>query len=335
MPQPEPNLWIGVYVFSGAVASFATWIFLIQRRTRGPILEYQPRRPVPWGPLATLEAILLVVVTIAMLGRSPEWMLSEFTTTADVVHQIVMGMLQMLLLTAVFFVIVVSLSGATLRDLGLPEYTDQLGRDIGIGAVACLAALVPVFAVQTVMINVVGEPSQHPLVQMVLRDRHPAVLALSFVAAVVVAPICEETAFRLFLQGWLEKWEDRAVTPQVLDAASEDSEAGETRSQGDEESIEADSSPCPPVPLSPCPESSPPSRGIFGLPYGWVPILISSVMFSMAHLGHGSDPVPLFLLAIILGYTYQRTHRIVPCIVTHMLFNLTTLIALGLTIYAS
>jgi len=334
MPQPEPNLWLGVYVFAGAVASFAAWTFLIQRRRHGPFLEYQPRRQVPWGPVATLEAILLVVLTVATLSQSTDWMHSEFTTTVDLVQRIVFGMLQMLLLTGVFFMIVVSISGATLSDLGLPEYVDQLGRDIVIGAVACLAALVPVFSVQAVIYHMMPEQTQHPLVQMVLKDHHPVVLALSFVAAVVVAPLCEETAFRLFLQGWLEKWENQAVMPPVLDIASEDSEEGETWRQGDKEGIEADSSPCPPVPLSPCPDSAPPSRGVFALPYGWVPILISSLLFSLAHLGHGFDPVPLFLLAIVLGYTYQRTHRIVPCIVTHMLFNLSTLIALGLQIYA-
>jgi membrane protease YdiL (CAAX protease family) len=31
--------------------------------------------------------------------------------------------------------------------------------------------------------------------------------------------------------------------------------------------------------------------------------------------------VPLVFLGIVFGYLYQRTHRIVPCIVAHMLFN--------------
>ena len=59
-----------------------------------------------------------------------------------------------------------------------------------------------------------------------------------------------------------------------------------------------------------------------------MPILISSVLFALAHFGYGPEPVPLFFLALILGYVYQRTHRIIPCIVTHALFNLVTVIAL-------
>ena len=71
------------------------------------------------------------------------------------------------------------------------------------------------------------------------------------------------------------------------------------------------------------------------MPYGVVPIVISSFLFGMAHLGHGPDPIPLFVLALILGYVYQRTHRIVPCIVLHMLFNAFSLTLVWIQIAAS
>ena len=74
-------------------------------------------------------------------------------------------------------------------------------------------------------------------------------------------------------------------------------------------------------------------RGVAGLPHGWFPILISAALFGAAHYGYGPEPVPIFLLAIILGYVYQRTHRIIPCIVAHSLFNALTMITLwGLTL---
>jgi membrane protease YdiL (CAAX protease family) len=62
----------------------------------------------------------------------------------------------------------------------------------------------------------------------------------------------------------------------------------------------------------------------------WLPILVSSFLFSVAHATSGPDPVALFVLAIVLGYVYQRTHHIVPCIVAHALFNATSMIALAL-----
>jgi hypothetical protein len=56
-------------------------------------------------------------------------------------------------------------------------------------------------------------------------------------------------------------------------------------------------------------------------PRGWPPILITSLLFALAHFGYGPDPIAIFFLAIALGYVYRRTHRIVPCIVAHAMFN--------------
>jgi membrane protease YdiL (CAAX protease family) len=74
--------------------------------------------------------------------------------------------------------------------------------------------------------------------------------------------------------------------------------------------------------------AGPGPRGVAGLPYGWLPIFISSALFGLAHFGYGPEPIPLFLLAIFLGLVYQRTHRIIPCIVAHSLFNLFTVVVL-------
>jgi len=37
------------------------------------------------------------------------------------------------------------------------------------------------------------------------------------------------------------------------------------------------------------------------------PILLSAGLFAALHATHGPDPIPLFLLALGLGYLYQRT----------------------------
>ena len=69
-------------------------------------------------------------------------------------------------------------------------------------------------------------------------------------------------------------------------------------------------------------------RGLAGLPHGWLPILASSLLFGLAHAGYGPEPVPLFLFGILLGYVFQRTNRILPCIVAHGLFNGVTMLTL-------
>ena len=79
-------------------------------------------------------------------------------------------------------------------------------------------------------------------------------------------------------------------------------------------------------------ESFPPKRSLAGLPYGSLPIALSSVLFALAHVGQGASPISLFFLAIGLGFLYQRTHRIVPCIIAHMLFNAFGMVQVGLSV---
>ena len=57
------------------------------------------------------------------------------------------------------------------------------------------------------------------------------------------------------------------------------------------------------------------------------------MLFALAHLGQGANPISLFFLAIGLGYLYQRTHRIVPCIMVHMLFNAFSMTLVGLYLF--
>ena len=56
--------------------------------------------------------------------------------------------------------------------------------------------------------------------------------------------------------------------------------------------------------------------------------LVSAFVFAILHWGHGPDPIPLFFLALGLGYLYHRTHRIIPCIVVHFLVNGLSMLAL-------
>jgi membrane protease YdiL (CAAX protease family) len=64
------------------------------------------------------------------------------------------------------------------------------------------------------------------------------------------------------------------------------------------------------------------------LPIGLLPIVISSFLFAAVHGGQGPAPVPLFFLALVLGYLYHQTHRLLPSLMVHALFNGTTFLAL-------
>jgi membrane protease YdiL (CAAX protease family) len=57
-------------------------------------------------------------------------------------------------------------------------------------------------------------------------------------------------------------------------------------------------------------------------------VLASAAAFAAVHRGHGPDPIPLFFLAVGLGYLYRQTHRLLPSVVVHLLLNACSLVAL-------
>jgi membrane protease YdiL (CAAX protease family) len=327
MPAESSDMLLGVVVLVLLIASVGTWFYLFDHMQHGPILAHEPRRPVPWHGFWALLPVALVVLTISTAifeaGTVPE---AKPETAADLVSQLAKaGSLQLALVGAIM-VALIAVSQTTWADLGLPRNLREFGEDVGIGVLAWLASLLPVYGTQLVLVTLFGHAEGHPLIQMIEQHGSPMLFVLAFAAAVVVAPLCEELMFRLVLQGWLEKWEDRelgwrsaigapielveVVAPEPT--AGADASVVETRMLAEE--LES---------LSP-----PPMTGVGGLPYGWFPIGLSSILFALAHVGWGPDPVALFLLALILGYVYQRTHRIVPSIVTHALFNGMALFAL-------
>lgn len=73
--------------------------------------------------------------------------------------------------------------------------------------------------------------------------------------------------------------------------------------------------------------------GAMQLRAGWMPIAASSLVFAAMHVGHGPDPIPLFFLALALGYLYYRTHRLWPSIVLHAALNGMSMLFYWLAVY--
>lgn len=332
---PEPiDPALNIFAVGTILLSIVACMNVVHMRRRGPVLPYEPRRPVPWGPVGcVLAGSYLLIAALSAFQSDGGGTPQPLDPSA-----LIIGMLHQLFIVGGFLFVIAVFTKAKLRDFGLPANLGQLIRDVCIGGAACLVALAPVHVVQLAFMYLFlpEMKSGHPLIEMVMNaPPDPWILILTGVAAVVVAPICEEIAFRLLLQGWLERWEDqrlgwrRKATIEVPNepATTTGDEATATTDQPDQ----SDASPFDVSDSSV--ESDPPRRGIAGVPYGWFPILISSVAFGLAHFGYGPEPVPLFLLALVLGYVYQRTHRIVPGIVAHALFNLFTMIILWRTVY--
>lgn len=337
MPEKLNDPWLIAFVVGTMLLSLATCIALMIVRTHGPLLSFWPRRLVPWNAFGAVLACLLVLQVLVTA-------LSNFTSTAPAAAKLAAEqefeerkpetapaeasaspatllsdlMIQQVIIVGGVLAFIAIYFGATRCDLGLPTSRRELAHDVFVGCVAGIAALLPTRIIQGVLLYWMGKPeteSGHQLIK-VLMVNAPSVgtMLLATMATVVVAPICEEIVFRLLLQGWLEKWETERVfasapVSQVTDEAS---------------LLESDA---PRDPRNTTIDYPLPTK-FRGWPYGWLPILASSLLFALAHFGYGPEPVPLFFLALVLGYLYQRTHRIVPCIVAHAVFNLFTMVVL-------
>jgi membrane protease YdiL (CAAX protease family) len=277
---------------------------------RRPLLPYEPRRPVPWG----LGDVLLSVLIWALLpgavfglvrAAGIEVASPEAYEGGSVAPQQWFFAVASAVTLAAFFtsIAVVSLhSRASWRDFGFTLDLPTLRRDVwsGLGAFGLLApVLYPLQYVLTLYF-----PKQHPIIEFMKQHPDGTLFALTFVSAVLVAPLFEEFLFRVLLQGWCEGVRRDMRIDALL--------VGRSAAGVDDSSR----------------EPAPPSR--------WsalLPIYFSSTLFSLAHYGHGAAPVSLLVLGIGLGILYQRTHRILPGMVVHFLLNLCSMTILFVEVF--
>jgi membrane protease YdiL (CAAX protease family) len=230
-----------------------------------------------------------------------------------------------MLATLAFAVALVCLRAkATTADLGLRF--DRWRHDLRLGFLGFIALAPPVYAMQAALIHFF--PAQHPLID-ILRERPGTwtVLVVSLSVA-VVAPLSEEFLLRVLLQGWLERLTATAASSAIATPDGSKQTASPMTEQSPATGDEAPSENPYAAPLAPSLSSG--DTIDIGLARA-IPIVVSSLIFALLHVGQGPAPFPLFFLALGLGYLYQRTHRLWPSVVVHFLLNTSSLVMLWLT----
>lgn len=211
------------------------------------------------------------------------------------------------------------------QDLGLT--LRQAGRDIAYGVVAYVM-LAPIIGVMQAVLQH-WYPSEHPLIESFRENPTLEFFLICVFTAALVAPLVEEFLCRVLLQGWLERafvatsMKD-ALFPglSLADEVASHEDGAHVHAAGQGPAAEGATLGAEPPVEDPVEQRRP----------GPGPIVISALLFAGLHLGHGPDPIPLFVLALGLGYLYQRTHRILPCVVLHFLVNAFSLALLGLSL---
>jgi membrane protease YdiL (CAAX protease family) len=341
----EPASFASFALFSGtAAASFTAIFYLFQRHISGmPLVAYEYRRRVPWGTGLALVAILIPLTGVMASILKPGADTANATVVEENTNEILdqaeveptrkpddfirnglsMSTLMIAFVLIIGFVLHEFL-GADAHDFGLPESAEQFVSDVGLGILACVASMLPIYAIQLVLTFLLTPENEHPLVDELQQTHTPAMMLVGVLMVVVAAPLFEEFSFRLLLQGWLEKWEDEYIGYSGTMGTSISEFLPVEREDDLDQDAVLLALPQEPVPL--------PRTGVLSdLPHGWVPILCSAILFGLAHWGHGVSPVPLVLFGMVLGYLYQRTHRLVPSITAHALFNSYSMVMLWLS----
>jgi membrane protease YdiL (CAAX protease family) len=316
----------GTAVLALVVFGVAGWIQAAIRRRRGePLISFEARRPAPWT-FFDLLAVFVVYVAVqlgaalvvrAIFGAAASL---EKATAEQLTALLLAQGTANLLAASCGAAIALSRAGAKPRDLGV-SWKDA-ARDVRLGVGAFFMLAMPVMLLQAALTH--WWPSEHPLVLILRNNATWLLFVVGVIVAVVIAPLTEEFFFRVLLQGWLEKAggkrrESEANTaamanPPQRDATSSAIVVAEiVPSRPDENPYAANRAEGAVVEKLAESEQTPPP------PY-W-PIFVSAAVFALMHFSHGPDPIPLFLLALGLGYLYRQTHRLLPSVTVHFLLN--------------
>lgn len=341
---PEASSFATTLVLTIIGMSLIVWVAIIMRFVRhDPLVPLWPRRAVPWSWLFTLAAFLLYILvsvatlTLVRFAVDGGPIVVEPQSTQELTPLLASTAVAGGISTVLTLLALVTAAGATRIDLGFDGRWLRMDLFYGL---AGFAAVVPVvFLIKWLLLPFSKE--NHPLERMVREHSSPALLFWTVMVAVVAAPWVEEFLLRVVFQGWLERcFFPRQALPQPVGPDLADAELVSSQTDQAPMSSSMDSSNPYATPLPDYgtgyylpskfqairePDPAEPHEQI--VPPGWraaPPIFISSVVFAGLHIGHGIDPIPLFFLALVLGWLYQRTHRLWPCVVLHTALNATS-----------
>ena len=165
---------------------------------------------------------------------------------------------------------------------------DHLPKQLALGLVSAFCILPAIFMLNLFVSYWVVEYS-HPVIETFLSEMSFSTLISTAFTVVIAAPLVEEFVFRGVLLTFLHRVLQRNWEPETIFW---------------------------------CPNHAQPVREPKA---DWLSshgaIIITSVLFAGLHVGQGAAYIPLFFLALGLGYVTIRTSSIWPAVIIHMCLN--------------
>ncbi|MFC1759017.1 lysostaphin resistance A-like protein [Planctomycetota bacterium] len=335
--KPTTPLALSILFIGLLISCVACWVVTGERLRQGsPLVAWEARSTVPWNLIDVACVIFLHLAAIvggaALYGAVSGVSFDSIDDGADISvrQQIAMMMLvECTMLGAVALSVGHLMYRARAKAADLGFSMAQLQQDITLGVLAFLMLTAPVLAIQAGLGALFPDAGQHPFIDLFREQGDNFTIGMIFIVAVLLAPPIEEFLFRVVIQGWLERFMAIQIAnnnPSPTESAADAIPMEPTDSDTDT-NIDCEANPYsslaletrhfnPLISRAEVAEQSPPN-----VVQSWLPIVVASLLFSLAHFGQGTAPIPLFFLSLGLGFIYQRTHRIWPSVVTHMLVN--------------
>lgn len=328
--MPNPNELIGLLwawlclTLAGGIVFGGGWLLFVRppRRLFGP----QRLRAVPWRGVDIIAIILLSYIFIPYVVQS----ICQFKDPYQPYILVVALPFQVAAI-----LLVTAGTGTRLYHLGLT--THRLAANLFLGYLAWLI-LTPVvygvdFLATAINARLLPTPAEkHPLIEILQTNPGFFGCLIVFLAAVVAAPLFEELLFRGVLQPWLARrsWGADAALVGTFALAV----VIELLTKSDKI-----------FPLAGNPERwlalkqglAPAVFILIMIPgyvyadrllWNWLPnpgagrtIYAVALLFAVGHANVWPSPIPLFVLALGLGYLAYRTQSLVSCLTMHALFN--------------
>ena len=291
------------------LACMFTWGIAVSRvRGGNELVRWSDRRPVPWGLVDVIAGfILLGMFEIAALQflELPSGRLQDLSP--DLQFRALLVQATARVGAAATMVLVLIIRHAKNYDVGF--VAKEAWGDVRLGVTAFAMVFPPVYLLLYGLSQFFPD-ADHPIIVAVQMSPSIKLFGAACVTAVIAAPLVEELYFRMVFQGWLENFSLQRTENLFIGSSVdwEPREAGWTETRV--------------------------SR-VEDRPRLW-PVFVSAALFAALHLQPDKaspDPIVLFFFAIAQGFIYQRTHRILPCIVMHVLLNAVGMIVLASSIW--
>ena len=297
-------LIIQLFILAACIGLWA--LRLYQRRTSGTLLETRTQQVSPLGILdigvvavfwLALQMVFMAILPFAM-GLGIEQLKNPMDLPADQLQEF-SGWLMLSQLVATFL----GMAFLLIRHQRVQwlELRTSIGDNLLVGIAATLMLIPIVMLIQMAATTYVEY--KHPTIDSLIENFNGRTAMWAWISAVGIAPLIEEFFFRGVIQGWLQRCFDH-------------DESKETWFMGGVVTANAHSDTNPTLQL---------------LRF-WAPILITSVLFAMMHLGQGPAPIPLFFLSLGIGYVFRKTGSFVPCVIIHFMLNFISMAVLTLSI---